>query len=197
MQFGGQGVLGAEPVNRDFDLAAVGGVAANCCRIVGAANLNDIAVFVFVDAGAGDQIGIAQANFAARREAEEFLGRVFHKVGAVDPQFAAKRQFAAALFGMGRIERRIEPFDFAFGVVFDEDFDGLGDAHHARGDFVEVFADAVFEQSDVDHRIAFVYANDFAEIADRFGRKATAAHTRNRRHTGIVPAAYIAVFDQA
>ena len=90
-----QGMGGAQPVDGNFDFAAVGRVATDCSGIVSAANLNDVAVFVLIDAGAGDEIGVTQAHFAARREAEEFLGRVFHKVGAVDPQFAAERQFTA------------------------------------------------------------------------------------------------------
>ena len=196
-EFGGDGVGGAQPVDGDFDLAAVGGFSAQAFGVVGASHLEDVAVLVLVDADAFEEIGVAQAHFAARGEAEEFFGGVFHEIGAVDPELAGEGEFSGTHGLVGGVPWGVEPFDLAFGVIFDDDLEGLGDAHDARGDVVEALADAVFEEGDVDHRIAFVDADAFTEGADGFWGETATAHAGDRRHTRIVPARHDAVAHEA
>ena len=81
-------MLGREPVQRRLGPAAVGRVAAARLRVVGAAELDDLAVRVLHDVGAGDEVGVAQAHLAARGEAEELARRVLHEVVALDPELA-------------------------------------------------------------------------------------------------------------
>lgn len=55
----------------------------------------------------------------------------------------------------------------------------------------------MFEESEIDDRIAFIDADEFAEIADSFGWEAAAAHAGDGRHTRIIPTGDDAVFHEA
>jgi len=60
-------------VEGGFYLSAVGCVAAAGCGVVGAVQLGDIAISVFGYVGAGDEIGVSEADFPAGGEAVEFF----------------------------------------------------------------------------------------------------------------------------
>ena len=62
----------------------MGAAAALRFRIVGAAQFDDVAVFVFDDFFAFNDVGVFQADFLARSQAEEFLDRFFHEVAPFD-----------------------------------------------------------------------------------------------------------------
>ena len=87
---------GRDPVQGGFDLAAIGGVAAPSGWVVRAAQLDDLATVVFDHFGTGDEIGVAQADFAARGEAKELARRVFHKVFALNVEVPRKGDEARA-----------------------------------------------------------------------------------------------------
>jgi len=83
-----------DPVNGCPDLAAIRRIAALACRIIGAAQLGDFAGAVLHHFATRDEIGIAQAHFAAGRHPEEFLFRNFHEVFLLDVKLA--REFDLA-----------------------------------------------------------------------------------------------------
>lgn len=99
-------------------------------------DLRDISIFVFIDADAFDEVAVAQTDFASRRESEEFFRRIFHEIGAIDPEFASEGQHTRAEGGIGGVEGALHPFDFIFGIVIDNDFKRFGDAHDTRRDIV-------------------------------------------------------------
>ena len=68
-----------------------------------AEQLDHIAGIILYDLVAADDIGSLQAHLAAGRQAEELLGRVLHKVLALDEQVLAERHLAIAHFGMRRM----------------------------------------------------------------------------------------------
>jgi len=195
--FRGHGVTGADPVDSALDLAAVGAGAAAGGGVVGAVQLDDVAVLVLDDFLAGDVVGVAQAHFHAGSEAEVLLGRIFAEVVTVDPQFAAEGHLAAAeglVFGMQGL---FEFFHLVFGVVGDDYLDGVEHSHAARSDSVEVFAAAEFQQAVMHLGVGGAGDADAgAEVADGFGGIAAAAKAADGGHAGVVPAAHVAFLHQ-
>ena len=76
----GHGVFGRYPMQRAFDLAAVRCVTAPRLRIIGAAQFDDLAPIVLLDAGAGDIVSADKSHFATRSQPEEFNRRILEEV---------------------------------------------------------------------------------------------------------------------
>src|SRR6266542_4708590 len=88
-------VLGGDPVDRALHLAAPG-IPAAARRVVRAAHLGDRAVGGLAEAGALDDVGIAQADLRARRETEVLRRRRLAEVVVLDVQHAGERHRATA-----------------------------------------------------------------------------------------------------
>ena len=161
-----------------------------------AVNFYDIAIFIFNDFFTFDDICIFEANFLARSQAEEFLYRFFHEIFAVDINILAERHLTRTHGFIFLIIFCRNGFRFAIGVIRNDDFDGVNDSHDARSLEFQIFADAVFKEGNIDHAVSFGHTDAFAEITDGFRCKSATADTSNGRHTGIVPAADNAFFDE-
>lgn len=105
-----------------FYLSAVGCVAATGCGVVGAVQFGDIAIGVFGYAGAGDEIGVAEADFSAGGQAVELFRGALHKVIVLDVEFSGEGDFARTGGGVFGVVDGIEVFDFILGVIIDDDF---------------------------------------------------------------------------
>ena len=182
------GVLFRNPMDGALDLAAVRGVAAAGGGIVGAGDFGDVASGVLLAAGTGHEVTPAEADLLAGREAEIFLLRDLHEVGALDEQRLGEGHLAGAGGGVLGVIDGVELVDLAFGVVLDDEADRVQHRHEAGGGLVEVVADGVLEQGDVGEGVMLRNANRLAELADRSRRVAAAAHAGNRGHAGVVPA---------
>src|SRR5437867_5505728 len=90
----------------------------------------------------------------------------------------------------------VQLLDLAFGIIRDDQLQRAQDGHAALGACVEVLADAVLEQRQLDHVVGLGHADALAEVADALGRVAAAAQAGQRRHAWIVPAAHEAAFHQ-
>ena len=75
---------GVHPVNRPLDLATVGRLSAFGFRVVGANQLDNLAVFVFDEILALEIVRPAKSNFLVRRETEITFDRLFHEVRLFD-----------------------------------------------------------------------------------------------------------------
>ena len=94
---GVDGVLGRDPMDGGFHLAPVGRVAAARCRIVGAMNFDHFAgLRILHHAGAGDEVAVAQPHFAAGRQPEILLGRIFAEIVLLDVEHARKGHLRAS-----------------------------------------------------------------------------------------------------
>ena len=81
-------------------------------------------------------------------------------------------------------------------VVGQHDLHRVEHGHRARRGFVQVVADAVFQQAHIHDGIRLGNAHAVDEIAHGGGGVAAAAHARQRRHARVVPAGDIAFFHQ-
>src|SRR5207244_5586220 len=80
-------------------------VAAPGGRIIGTAELGQFAISVLDCLAACDEIGVAQTDLPARRQSEEFLGRVLHEIIPLHKNLSAKQNAARA---SGRVFRIID-----------------------------------------------------------------------------------------
>ncbi len=190
-------VGGGDPVQRRLDLAPVRGVAATRGRVVSAAQLDDLAAFVLDDARAGDEVGVAQAHFAPRRQPIELFGRVLHEVVALDVKHFGEGHQAgpgARVFG---VVDRLHLLDQIIRVILDDHAQRVEHGHATRGAPVEVLAQAVLEKLDVHHAVGLGDADALGEVADGLRRVAAPPQPGESRHTRVVPAAHVALVDQA
>ena len=162
-------------MQRRLDLAAIRRIAAPGRRIVGAAQLDDLAGGVLDHLGAGDEIGVTKADLAAWSQAEELLRRIFHEVVALDEDFAAERDAPGAERGVVGMVGHLHLLGLAVRVIGQHELQRAHHRHRARRAAVQVLAHAVLEQADVDDVFLLGDADARAEVADRFRRVAAAA----------------------
>jgi len=194
---GAHSIPSRDPVQGGLDLAAVRGIAAFGGRIVGAAQFHNLAAGrISNHLLAGDEIGVAQAHLAARRQAEEFLGRVLQKIILLDVDLPGKGHGTGAHIRIFGIVHRLKDFRFAPGIIFDHHLQGPQHPHDPRCPAVEVFADAVLQQGDVHRGIGLGHTDALAKIADRLRGVAPAPQPGDSGHARIVPALYVAFVDQ-
>jgi len=90
----------------------------------------------------------------------------------------------------------VEVLRLLFRVIVDDDFERPQNAHGPGRFFVEVFADAVFQERNIDQVVVFGHADLGAEIPDRLWRVAPPPHPRHGGHARIIPALHIPVSHQ-
>ena len=191
-----QGMRGRDPVHRRLHLPSIRRVSAACCRVVGAAQLDDLAGGVLDDLVARDEVRAAQAHLPARRQPEEFLGRVFPEVVTFDIQLARKRHLAVAGRRILRVVDDVDVLDLVLRVIGDHDLQRPQHAHDPRRPAVEIVAHAVFELRDVDDVLFLGDADARAEVPDRFRRVAAPAQAADGRHARVVPSRDVALLHQ-
>ncbi|VTR69198.1 conserved hypothetical protein [Desulfosarcina cetonica] len=185
------------PVQGGLHLAAVRRITAAGGRIISAAQFDHLAAIRILDRlPAGDEVGVAQPYFPAGCQPEEFLGRIFHEVVAFDVKLAGEGELADTGTGILGIVDRLQFLGLVFGIVFDDHFEGLQDAHHPGGAQVEILTDAVLEKGHVHHAVAFGQADAIAEVANRLGGEAPSPQATDGGHARIVPAAHMAFRDE-
>ena len=72
-------------------------------------------------------------------------------------------------------------------------FERIQNRHQARRGVFQLFANRAFQHAHIDHVFRFGNTGAFGKQAQAFGRVTAAAHTRNGRHTRIIPAGNVAV----
>jgi len=194
--FGIKGVGSADPVDCGLDFSSVGGFSASGGRVISAVKFEDIAGGVFDDVFTFDEITVAQTDFPAGRQAVKLFGRVFHKVVPLDVQYFGEGNLACSGGWIFRIVNRFEHFSLSVRIIGQDDFERIEDGHDTRRGFVEVFAQAVFEEGIIDGAVEFVDADDLAEIADGLWGIAASPQPAQGRHSRVIPAADAVFLDQ-
>jgi hypothetical protein len=136
-QFDIGGMGGADPVDGALDLRAADGLGAVAGGVVvGAAEFGDVSGGVFDDLLADDAEGVLEPHFTAGDEAVEALDGSFHEVFGVDEDLAAERDLALAVGFVLGVVGDFELLALAFGVVREDNLDGLQHGIDAEGSFV-------------------------------------------------------------
>jgi hypothetical protein len=178
-----------------FNLASIRGITAARGWIVGAAKLNDIACRIFDHFFALDEVGIAEPDFAARRETIELARRNLHEVFVLDVKHPREGNFARAHALIFGVVDHFHLFNLIFGIVDDHNLERAKDSESTGSAEVQILPDRVLQQRHIDLTIGFRYANQLAEIADRFGSVTAPAQPRNGRHTRIIPTCDVTALD--
>ena len=180
-------MLGRYPVNGALDLAAVHRHAVAGLKISRAADFHDLAIVILDDLVALDDIRAHQSNLAVRLETLELRRRHLSEIALFDIQLTGERNLAAACFLIARIVRHFELLALTLRIVGDNQLDRLGDCHAAQRGLVQLLADTVLEQLDVNQRVGLCDTSALYEIEDGARRVAAAAQRTQRRHTRIIP----------
>ena len=101
-------------------------------RVVRAVQFDNVAVCVFNDFFAFNDVCIFQANFFARCETEEFLHWFFHEVILFDVNGLAEGHFARAHGFVFLVVVGNARFGLAVWVVRNDYFQWVNDGHQAR-----------------------------------------------------------------
>src|SRR5690606_37667898 len=122
---------------------------------------------------------------------------IFHEVLPFDIQFSSEGYGSCTTVpGLG-VVFAFEHLRLAFRIVGDDEPEWVEHDHPALGDLVQVFANAKFQQADIDNVIASCHPHPVAKVADTFRRITAAAHPAYGRHTRVVPSADVAFVYQA
>ena len=174
----------------------VGSVAAASLRVVGAVEFDDFAALVPNHVHTGDKVAITEPDFPSGSEAVILLWRILHKVAALDIKFAREGNLSrsgAFIFG---VVDCLERFGFSFRIVDEDDLQRVENRHAARGAFVEILADVIFQQAHVHDAVVSRDADAVAEFPNGFGGVASAAKPGKGGHARVVPAADVAALDE-
>ena len=82
------------------------------------------------------------------------------------------------------------------GVVRDNEAHGVEDGRATQSMAVEILTDSVLEEGHIDDTIVLRVADLIDEAADGLGRIATTTQPADSRHTGVIPACYVALLHE-
>ena len=180
----------AHPVDRTFDFA-LSSFAATASRswVVSAVKLFDLAgLRIFDDFFALDDVAVTQPHFATWFQAEELLRCIFLKIILLDVEFARERNLSRAGRRVFGVVHGLHHLDLVFRVVGQYNLYWIENCHDARGDCVQVFANAVFQNRYVNRAVETGNSDSIAEQPQAFGCEATAPQAADGWHARIVPA---------
>ena len=107
-------------MQRAFDFSVGAGHTAERLRVILRIDLLDLAVGVFLQPAAFDDIRTFETHFLVRTETEEFLGRILHEVLALDPKFAGEGHLMHPLLGILRIVGHLHHLGLLLGIVVED-----------------------------------------------------------------------------
>src|SRR5690606_1919906 len=159
------------PVNHALDLATLG-VLAQGVFVVGAAQLDDVALGILDRFVGTNHVAATQTHLTAGDQALEAGRRDFFEITGINVDLATERQHANAhvLLGMAR---KLKVLDLTFGIIGDNYLQRLKHTHGARRVGIKIFANGELEHADVHHAAGAVDADHVAEVANR-GRRVAA-----------------------
>ena len=194
---GRNGMPGRDPVNHPLNLAPVSRRRIPGSGIVGAVKFDDLpGLFVLHHAFISDDVGIPEADLPSRTQAVIFFRRVFEKVVLFDVKLPGEGQLPCSHVGILGMVGAFDLLNQVLRIIVDHHPKGVQDAQRPGGMGIEVLPDAVLQQGDVDQVVIFRHADLGAEVPDGFRGVAPAAHARDGRHPGVIPALDEMVFHQ-
>ena len=129
-----------------FYLAHATGKSALGFGVVFAVDFFDVAFGIFLATCAHHYVSGFQANFFARSHAEILLERIFHKVLALDVDFACEWHFVSSAIWIFGIVLDSHHFGLILGEVGDNHLHGVDNSRNAVGSLIQVVANGMLEQ---------------------------------------------------
>src|SRR4051812_19067243 len=183
-------------MDRGFYFTPVGCISTARCRVICAVHFHNLPFFVLHYASAGYEVSITQAHLASGRKAEVLLGRIFAEIILLDIEDARKRNLARASTGIFRIVDRVHLLVLIFWIVVDNDLQWTQDCHGTWRAFVQILSNEMFQHGEFEDAVTLGNANGCAKISNGLGRESAPANAHQRRHSWIVPAAYVTLLYQ-
>ena len=152
-------MIGADPVDGPFDLAAIRCVAATSLRVIGTMHFGHISVFVLYNAGALHEIGPAQPDFLTRRQPEKLWRRNFAEIVLLDIEDAREGNLSRAGAGIFRIVHRIQSLHPLFRIIVNDQLQWIKHGHAARGALVQILPKRVLQPLNVNHAVELGHSN--------------------------------------
>ncbi len=143
-----------------------------------------------------DVVGALEPDLSARSQTEELLWRILHEVVAFYIDLSGERHLASASRRVLGVILRLKLLYLPLRVVGDHDLERPEHDHCSQSPLVEVLAQAVLQESIVDHAVGFGDSNSFAKRPDRLRSVTPPSQAAQSRHARIVPSAHIAVFNK-
>ena len=149
---------------------------------------SDIAVLILVKTDAFDKVRVHQAHFVAREETIILFRRFFHKVVALDPELAAKRNLTLAQIGVFEVIVRLKHLNLVLGIVVDDELKRMENCQHALAAGLKILTDTVLESCIVRGGVALGNAAQVDKALDGGRCVAPAAQAGDGDQTRVVPA---------
>src|SRR5690348_11209409 len=181
---------------RGFYFAAVGCIPTARCRVICTVHFRNLPFFILDYASAGYEVSITQAHLASGRKAEVLLGRIFPEVILLDIEDARKRNLARASTRIFRIVDGVHLLLVIFWIVVDNDLQWTQDGHRTWRAFVQILSNEMFQHGEFEDAVSLGNPNGCAKISNGLGCKSAPANSHQRRHSWVVPAAYVALLYQ-
>ena len=180
-----------------LDLAAVGGISAVGLGVVGAENLGDVAIGVLHTAGAGDEVSALQTALGAAGVQTLILGNGnLQEIIGLNVNLTGEAYKALAGLGIVGVVLNLYHLGLALGVVGDGELDGTENAHYTLSVLIQILAQAMLQETELNGAADLGYTDSLAEVADGLGGVAAASQAGESGHAGIIPAGYIAALNK-
>ena len=158
--------------------------------IIGTTQLNDLAILVLNNLLAADQVRIAQTHLLTRRQTIVLLGRLLHKVVAVDIDLTREGHLACTCSLVLGVVDAGEVLGLILGIVGNRNLQRLQNSHTTLSSLIQILAHAELHQAQVDHVIALSNTNLLGKCTHRCRGVTLTTQSADCRHTGIVPTHY-------
>src|SRR5512133_906633 len=179
-----------------FYFAAVGRISTARSRVICTVHFHNLPLFVLHYASAGYEVSITQAHLALGRKAEVLPGRIFAEIILLDIEDARKRNLARTSTRIFRIVDGVHLLLVIFWIVIDNDLQWTQDGHGAWRTFVQILSNEMFQHGEFEDAVTLGNPNGCAKISNGLGRESAPANSHQRRHSWVVPAAYVTLLYQ-
>ncbi len=137
-----------------------------------------------------------EPHLASGSQTEKLPRRILAEIVPVDVELARERQHPCAGGLILGIVDRLDLFHLSFRIVFDDDLERFEHRHDPRSALVELFAQQMLEQREVENAVGLRHPNVAAKTPNCRRAVTAAAHSREGRHARIIPAGDVALVYQ-
>jgi hypothetical protein len=124
------------------------------------------------------------------------FGWVDEEVVAFDDKVSGEGKLVGTGGGVFGVDGSVEEFGAVFGEVGDSEFDRVKDGRDTWSGAIEVIAEGVFEEGDIDDAVVLGVADFVNEGTYGVGGVSTASESAEGGHSGVIPTVDDALLDE-